>query len=173
MSDLREPYAGTAFAGLEWTPDVEKAIDRVAAGSAALRLGVNLWRAKYLLEAQAYHDVIDGMVRRYLERYDKEKPEVARKLVEQVFSEFMGPQCKDCGGSKELIIDQQLKLCPTCDGSGLRRYSDYHRATCMQIERRSVERRSTRMRWIYDQLGTMDGEVNYKLSIELERLRLA
>ncbi len=157
------------MAGLEWNADVEKAIDRVAAGSAALRLGVDLWRAKYLLEGQAYRDVTEGMVRRYLERYDKEKPEIARKCVEQSLSEYMGPSCKACLGAKWLMMDGLKVLCQACDGSGLRRYTDYHRATCMQIERRNVERRASRMRWICDQLGTMDVEVNHRLAIELER----
>ncbi len=133
---------------------------------------MDLWRAKYLLEAQAYRDVIEGMIEEYKKRYTAETPFIARKCVEQALSEYLGPQCKDCGGSKELMIDQQLKLCPTCDGSGLRRYTDDQRAGRMKIERRNVERRAGKMRWIAEQLGEMDRQVNVVMNMELERLRL-
>ncbi len=170
LSHLKEALAGTAYASLEWSDERERAIDRVAASGKVDPLGILIWKAKYLLEAQAYKDAISGLTQRYRERYKPEMPGMAQKLVEQALSEFLGPGCRTCDGTAERVIEGLKVLCPTCNGSALKRYSDEERSGRMQLSIALIKRMSSRMSWLAGELGALDREVGRLLAIELERL---
>ena len=82
MSNLREAYSHVSFASLEWDENAEKAVDRVAAAARANPLGLLLWKAKYLLEADAYRRVQIELAAIYGKRYRDASP-VAAALVGQ------------------------------------------------------------------------------------------
>lgn len=137
MSNLREALAGTALASLEWAEERERAVDRVAASGRASPLGLNIWKARYMLESKAYREAHSALVALFLGRYGSESPLVAEKCVEEALSEFMGPACTACNGARELVTDSLRVECEACGGSGLRIYSDFERARRMQM---SLER---------------------------------
>jgi len=166
---MRELYAATHHASLQWTEDHERAIDRVAAAGRAPTLGVQIWRARYMLESKAYQDAINGLTAHYLARYKAERPDMARRLVEEILSEFMGPSCISCNGARELVEDELRVVCDSCHGTGLRHYTDMERAGRMKLSYGRVKSLSHKMMWLMDEIGSMDKSVNEIVSFELER----
>jgi predicted RNA-binding Zn-ribbon protein involved in translation (DUF1610 family) len=166
---LKEAYAGTGFASLEWTDEWERAIDKVAASGKIDPLGVLIWKAKYLLEAKAYQDAITGLTARYRHRYKPELPGMAQKLVEQALSEFLGPVCQTCQGTASRMLEGLKVMCPTCGGTTLKRYTDEERSGRMQLSLGLVKRMSSRLSWLAGELGGLDREVGRLMAIELER----
>jgi hypothetical protein len=169
MSNLREAYAATATASLEWSEQRERAIDRVAAAGLAPRLGMDLWRARYQLSLQSFRDAHQGLVQLYQTRYKSETTDMACRIVDEALSEFMGPACTSCNGAREMILDQLKIVCTTCEGSGLRRYSNFERARRMQVSMRRVETINGKLAWLAGEMGSLDKAVNTIIAAELER----
>jgi len=82
LSNLREPLSSAGLSSLEWSPIVERTVDRVAASGKAPVIGLNLWKAAYGLESKAFRDVITQLTEAYLNRYKRENPELAAKPQE-------------------------------------------------------------------------------------------
>lgn len=169
MANLREALAATSVASLEWSEERERAVDRVAASGRAPALGVQLWKARYMLEAKAYQDARRGLIRLFLERHPAEKPSIAEKCVDEALSEFLGPACSSCSGARELVTENLRVVCEACGGSGLRRYTDWERASRMQISLQWVRTLSRKLSWLAGELGSLDRAVNSVISDELER----
>ena len=169
MTNLRTAYGATAMASLEWTEERERAIDRVAAAGRAAPLGLLIWKARYQLESKAYQAAIKLLTTRYLEHYRAESPETAGKAVEQCFSEFMGPACSGCNGAKELVSENLRVVCPTCQGSGIRRYSDTERSGRMKLSYGLTKHLAHKMSWLMCEIGSLEKGVNAVLAWELER----
>jgi hypothetical protein len=167
--DLREAYASTALASLEWSEERERAVDRVAAAGRADPLGVLLWKAKYQLESKAYQDAHKTLVAQFRARYCSETAEIADRCVYEALSEFMGPACQDCNGARELIVADLRIECEACNGTGIRRYTDFERARRMEISLSRVRVLSGKLRWLACELGSLDRAVNSVLNEELER----
>ena len=169
MSNLREALAGTALASLEWSEERERAVDRVAASGRAPALGLLLWKARYLLESKAYLEARRKLVEVFLERYRSESPLMAEKCVDEALSEFMGPACSSCNGARELVTESLRVTCETCQGSGLKRYSDWERASRMQIGLQRLRSVNYKLGWLAGELGSLDRAVNSVIAAELER----
>jgi hypothetical protein len=169
MSNLREAYAATATASLEWSEQRERAIDRVAAAGLAPRLGMDLWRARYQLSLQSFRDTHQGLVQLYQTRYKSESLDMTYKLVDEALSEFLGPACTSCDGKATMVLDQLKITCQTCEGSGLRRYSDFERARRMRISMGRVRSVNHKLAWLAGEMGSLDKAVNTILAAELER----
>lgn len=169
MTNLREAYASTALASLEWSEERERAIDRVAAAGKCSRLGVDLWKARYMLESKAYQDCSEGLRLHYLNRYKAESQGIAERIVSECLHEFLGPVCLVCSGRRELIAGDLKITCAECDGSGLRRYSDVDRARHMQLSLEYVLVLSRKIGWLMNELFELDRSVNAVLAEELER----
>lgn len=168
MSNLREALAATALANLGWS-EGERAIDRVAASGKCPRLGVDLWKARYMLEAQAYADAREGFRALYKERYIREHQNVTDRLVDQCLHEFLSPFCSTCGGAKEMMVGELKVTCSTCDGVGVKNYTDEERAGCMGLSYGLTKRLSHKFRWVLGVMQALDTEVNRLLNIELGR----
>lgn len=168
-ANLREAVAATAYASLKWTPEWERAIDRVAASGKVDALGLRLWKAKYMLESQAYLDARVRMQGRYLKRWPKCPPWMKLKIIEQCLAEYIAPQCVACRGAKEMIVGEKRVICEKCEGSGARRYSDGDRARAMRVSHAEAVRHMSIFDCITDEISFMDSEVNKNLVIELER----
>lgn len=144
-------------------------MDRVAASGRASTLGLQIWKARYMLESKAYQDAIKGLTAHYLKTYKAERPEMARRLVEEILSEFMGPSCTTCNGARELVEEELRVTCHACQGSGLRVYSDIERATRMKLSLQHTRLLTRKMGWLMGELGAMDRAVNTVIAVELER----
>lgn len=168
MSNLREAYAGTALASLEWSELRERAVDRVAAAGKADPFGIKLWRAKYLLESSAYLALQKELLTIYQNRY-RDNATVSQALVQQALHEFLAPACRDCAGRGEMLFDERLIVCETCKGSKIHRYSDEERARTMNISYAVTKKSQHKIRWVLEFMGTHDRKVNGVLSYELER----
>lgn len=169
MANLREAYAATSMASLEWNAERERAVDRVAAAGRCPTLGLNIWKARYLLEGKAYQDALNGLRLHFQERYRAEGQDMTRRLVDQAFHEYMSDKCKTCLGAKEVLLNELKVSCETCGGSGIRRYTDFERARTMQISMQKVKSVSHKLAWLLGELAGMDKQVNAIISAELER----
>ena len=170
MSNLREAYAATAMAGLEWNEDAEKAIDRVAAAGFADALGIALWRSKYLNESKSYHDATKLLVTRYREGWSRfETQGVVEAIVDQVLHEHLSGMCRVCNGAKELIVGDLRVICTTCGGVGVRRFSDTERAQTMKLSIGRVTRLGRAMQWLAGVVSASDRAVNSVMVEQLER----
>lgn len=168
MSDLREALAMTSLASLEWA-DHEKAIDRVAASGKASPLGVNLWKARYMLEVKAYQSTREGLIALYRERFRREEPRVIASVIDQCLHEFLSPFCVSCSGARELMAGDLKVVCETCDGTGVRRYGNEDRARAMKISFGLVKRLEHKFRWLLGEMQGLDRDVNKVLAEQLER----
>lgn len=122
-----------------------------------------------MLESKAYQEARKSLVVTFLTRYRSETPETAEKCVDEALSEFMGPQCSACNGARELVTEQLRVECESCGGSGLKRYSDWERASRMKMSLQKVRVLSGKLHWLAGELGSLDRAVNAVISEELER----
>lgn len=170
MANLREALVATSLASFAWA-DSERAIDRVAASGKCPRLGVDLWKARYMLEARAYHDARKGLIVMYRERYIRERLDIVERLVDQGLHEFLSPFCKACLGAKEMMVGELKVMCGVCMGVGVKKYTDEERASCMGLSYGLTKRLAHKLRWLNGEMQALDKEVNIQLNIELERER--
>jgi len=169
MANLREAYAATALASLEMDAERERAVDRVAAAGRAPRLGMDIWRARYQLEGKSYQDALNGLLAHFRARYGAETREMSQRVVDQAFHEFMSDRCKDCNGARELMAGELRVICQTCEGYGVRRYTDFERARAMQLSMQRVKSLTHKLNWLLGEIQSMDNQVNTIISAELER----
>jgi hypothetical protein len=166
MANLREPYAATALASLEWSETQEKAVDRVAASGRCANIGVALWKAKYMLEATSLCSAHTMLCYVYRTRYPSDPAQWASACAKQALLEYIATQCRVCHGVGELVRDDLRVVCGECSGTALHRYSDDERAALMG---REVRARDEKLRWLLGVISAEDGQVNARLNIELER----
>lgn len=119
----------------------ETDIDRVAALGKAGKLGRLLWHWKYGGDEHGKQAAFNLLVRRAAKRLKirhvgedgRDEYETLRRACSHVIAEWLSPNCPQCKGARE-IVSKTLTVCPTCEGSGLRRYSDIERATAIHID---------------------------------------
>lgn len=169
MADLREAYSATALASLEWSEERERAIDRVCASGKASPLGVNLWKARYMLESAAYESSKKGLIALYLERYRREEPRVVAAVIDQCLHEYLSPFCSTCNGAREMMVGELKAVCASCQGSGIRRYTDEERAGMMKVSYGLTKRLAHKFKWLMGEMHGMDRDVNVVLAEQLER----
>jgi len=170
MANLREPYAASSLASLAWSETQEKAIDRVAASGRASTLGVALWKARYMLEADAYLLARSLLRLMYIKRYRSDSLLVVDAFVNQALIEFTATPCVECNGTGERMVDDHLLICNVCSGSRLRRYSDQERARCMRLSYAITQAFGYKLRWLLETMQSEDAAVNRQMNIELERV---
>lgn len=168
MANFREALAATHHASLEWH-EREAAVDRVAASGKADRLGVCLWKAKYMQEVWAYLECRRELRKRFLVRYKYENWGIAGKLVEQALTEFIACFCPDCLGKKEQLYENLRVICRGCAGSGIRLYSDIDRSKMTKLSLQRCRSLENKFDWIQRLISEEEGRVNYVLNVELER----
>ena len=170
--NLRESFASTHHANLGWNPDHERAIDKVAASGLCDELGVLLWKAKYVSESDAAKKALKELNKRVRERFTHHAGLILSKVVDQAFHEFMSDQCKVCGGRGQIKAGELLVVCETCDGTRIRRYSDFERARSMGLAYGQVEtlvKHNRPFDWTLKLIVESDRRVNIQMNILLER----
>jgi hypothetical protein len=168
VTNVREPFASTAFAGLSWSPLEEKAVDRVAASGKVDPLGLWLWKAKYQLESNAYKHAQAALAEIYAKRYT-DAPPIAAAIVAQALREFLAPSCRDCRGVGEMLVNDLRVVCETCGGSKIHKYNDFERARTMQISYAMTKRSGFKITWLLGVMGQHDRTANAVMCRELER----
>lgn len=158
--NLREGFASTHHANLGWNPDHERAIDKVAASGLCDELGVLLWKAKYINESAAYKKARGLMVNMHSERFKNEARTIVDALVDQCLHEFLSDRCKACNGAKELIAGDRRVTCDTCEGYGIRRYTDFERARSMKVAMGKIQKMSRQFNFWAHEIGSRDRAVN-------------
>lgn len=169
MANLREAMASTALASLEWNPDWERAVDRVAASGRVEPLGLAIWKARYMIEASGYRRAREGLTAIYRSRYRRDPLDFALKLVDHSLHEYIFQFCRNCRGVREVMLEQRRVFCPTCAGSGLKRYSDGDRARALGISYAQVKHAAHKFSWMLNKIADLDREVNVGIARELER----
>lgn len=168
MSNLREAYSHVSFASLEWDETTERAVDRVAAAALASPLGLLLWKAKYLLEVDAYKRAQTALNEIYRKRY-RDTPTVAAALVGQALREFLAPSCRTCRGVGEHMLEDRRVVCETCNGTKIHRYTDQERAGTMQLSYGLTKHAAHKIQWLLGLMGDEDRQVNLVMRQQLER----
>lgn len=167
--NLREGFSSTHHASLKWSPDHERAIDKVAASGLCDGLGVLLWKAKYMLESEAYKGAQHELEKRVKEKFNKEAGSICDLLAEQTLREYLSDACRTCNGAKELIVDKRRIICEDCSGCGIRRYTDFERARSMKLAYGRVKTLERHFGWALNLVLTLDEQVNGAMIYFLER----
>lgn len=167
LSNLREALASTVLASLEWSPEVERAVDRVAASGKVSPLGLAIWKARYCLESSAYEKACKLLTQWFRETYTNEQRWVGEKVAEQALYEYIFHFCQTCNGVGELVVEDLKVACPECKGSKLKRYSDKERCVRMKISWAMTKALTRKMQRAIGKVFDEDNIVNRAMAYEL------
>ena len=170
MPNLRELVSAALDSGdLSQSVIRETAIDRIGGMAFADALGAELWR---LLsnQAEAYPRVVALLGKRA-------RPVVAvsgmrRKIAVAVVHEYVDSACRTCHGAGYLPASPVAvrRLCPTCEGSLKRRYTDTWRAQQLQLDIDNYRKWDRRYAVVVQILADADRGAYYALALQLERV---
>jgi len=170
MANLRELVSAALDSGdLSQSVIRETAIDRIGGMAFADVLGAELWR---LLSNQqeAYPRVVAILGKRA-------RPVVAaggirRKIAVAVVHEYVDSACRTCHGTGHLAATPTAvaRLCPTCEGSLKRRYSDTWRAQQLELDIDSYRKWDRRYALVVQILADADRGACRMLALQLERV---
>lgn len=161
--NLRESFAATHHASLEWSPISERAIDKVAASGLCDPLGVLLWKARYMLESWAYKQAEQELKLRIRVKFPREVGLNLDKVIEQSLKEFMSDKCLSCNGRASVTINNLKITCEACSGSGIRRYTDFERARYTKLALGRIRTLQRHFNWTTDLMMTLEGTVNAEM----------
>lgn len=171
MSNLRERYASTALQGLGSSAERERAVDVVGAAGRCDAVGIDVWRTAFGLERSAYARLKRATLKAFLDRYPRET--LAERVVEQAIHEFCGPQCLNCeatGKVGALELGSPQAVCPACNGTKIRHYTDATRAAMMSVSYGKTKYLAHKIAWtVAWLLSSPDVRANIQMNIELER----
>lgn len=120
---MKEAMSHVLHSSLEWDDsEHERAVDKLTAFSYSERFATLLWRFKYANDSSAYKPIIYMLARSL-----KLSRSVAVKVAEQALHEWIFSFCPVCLGAKETMAGELRVVCPSCDGSGVARFSDKER----------------------------------------------
>ena len=169
MSNMREAYAATSHANLQWSEISERPIDRVAAAGLCDPLGVMLWRIKYQNEDKWKFNAANLTALKMVRKYPSEPELICFKVAEQAIREYSKTNCKKCSGVKEVIGKYRRITCDVCSGSGIRRWTDFERARGTGLAIGRVKTLERKFSWTVNLLLTLDAEVNRQIEFYLGR----
>ena len=170
MSNLRQAYAATQFANLDWSELSERPVDRVAAAGKASHL--EIWKAAYSREPSSILRMHRIVFAAFVAKYPNIDEDLARRVVDQAIHEFLDPQCRVCKGAMQLVSPENINAtvpCPACHASGLQEHSDEARSRRMQIKYSQAKHAAPKLLWLVQWLTAHDGAINVILNRELER----
>lgn len=160
---MRESLAATHHANLQWNPDTERAIDKVAASGLCDALGILLWKAKYMLESPAYREAEKQLRVRVKDQFKREAWLILEKVTEQGLREYLSDRCNACLGAKEMIVGSRRIECEVCSGSGTRKFEDHERATAMGLSLGRVKTLQRHFSWLSKEIWTLDDLVGRQI----------
>ena len=167
--NLREAYAATSFANLQWSEISERPSDRVSASGLCDELGVRLWKIRYMKEKKYEPEAILKISLRLNKRSPALPELICFKIAKQCLTEYKDNFCKTCKGAKEMIVGQRRIVCEKCTGFGIRRWTDFERARGTGLGVNHVGKLQSHFRWGSDLLLTLDSKVNRQIEFYLGR----
>lgn len=170
MPNLRESYAATELQSHAHSDLRETPIDRIAAAGLCNPQGVNLWKAKFNHDSRAFMALSAWLFYHCQSRYKGATPDTLRRAVQQSLKESLSSLlCLPCNGAGGLLIDQKWEICPKCEGTSVKRWSDLDRARSMQVSMKSAENMKHKIAYISRKISELDHEVNREMNRQLER----
>jgi len=166
---MRESLAVTHHANLNWNPDQEKAIDKVAASGLCDSLGLLLWKWRYMDEKPAERGAIEGLSIKVQERFKNEVALNCYKIAKQGVNEYKLSYCNKCRGAKEMVVGSLRIVCQHCSGCGMRRWTDFERSRAMSLSMKRVETFQRHFNWLSNQIWTLDDLVNRQIQFYVGR----
>lgn len=113
---------------LAWHAEFERAIDRLTAFGMSDPLGCALWRFKYLNDAAAYKRALYLLVKKSSARVSNVTTEYLIKIATGVMCEWALDACDACHGVGKITErNGMVTNCTKCEGSGIKKYSDWER----------------------------------------------
>jgi hypothetical protein len=134
----------------------ETALDRVMALAFSDALGASLWRLKYADDdGERPHTVglLSGRNRRVCD-----EPRLRRHLCWVVVDEWLDDACSTCHGKRFMMATtlEAKRICPVCQGTGVKRHSDQSRMAKMHFDIRTYRRWETRFAALHQSISTAD-----------------
>lgn len=139
--------------------------DRVAALAGASRLGSALWRLKYSNDPKVYKSAVLLLAK----RMGWKNSDMLQRICELAIREWLLGMCIECKGAREVIVGDLRITCPSCEGIGVKRYSDRERERFVGLEARSWDRWVKKYEAVQAAMTGEDIRVNAIVSIKLER----
>jgi hypothetical protein len=124
--------SATQSSNLRWEAEFIRAIDRLTALGLSDPLGSALWRAKYCQDIAAGRRALFLLTKKVEARL-KVDGGYAQGLSLAALREWMMDACDRCGSTGTVTEGTHVSSCSRCNGSGLRRFMDWERATAAGI----------------------------------------
>lgn len=120
----KESVLKAMYGSLECDPNrIEPNVVKIAALARTTPLGRELW---HLAAGQNSPRAISLLVKE-MRRQERYSMVLCARIAEHALYEHLYPQCRSCGGETEVMVGQKKETCPTCQGSGVHRFSDAER----------------------------------------------
>lgn len=115
---------------LRWSELELGAIDRITALGLSDPLGSTLWRFKYLNDRAAYKRSLYLLVSKARDRLKTKDLDYVIKMATGVLKEWAFDACDSCHGVGTVpALHGLTDKCGACHGTGIKRYTDFERAT--------------------------------------------
>lgn len=124
--------SATQSNNLRWEAEFVRAIDRLTALGLSDPLGSALWRAKYCQDVASGRRALFLLTKKVEARLRVERS-YAQSLSMAALKEWMLDACSQCNGAGTITEAAHVSTCPRCNGSGMRRFMDWERASAAGI----------------------------------------
>lgn len=115
---------------LAWSEIETKAIDRITALGLSDPLGSALWRFKYLHDRAAYKRALYLLASKAQDRLKTKDTDYVIAMSVGVLREWAFDACEVCRGVGSIpALHGLTEKCRPCDGTGMKRYTDFERET--------------------------------------------
>lgn len=150
---------------MEWEENHESQVDRVAAMAGGSHLGSYLLRIREGAQPEWAHRAMLILARRIIKCHHISRS-IAEKISAQALVEWAYPHCPDCGGAREVMGEHIRILCPSCNGAGIRRWTDAERREYIGAWGGRIERG---LSFAMRDITVATGEMVYAAKVRLER----
>lgn len=171
MANLRKLVAAALNSSdLSNSEIIETAIDRIGALAFSDTLGSELWSLKYAGDARAWARSLAVLSLRCKRIVQERK---TRTLLCRVcLIEWVDENCRSCGGRRLIVASTSsaAHVCTTCNGTGLRRYSDLWRMREMRLDHHAYRRWEHKFAAVHRKITDADTQVWHDLAGQLGRV---
>lgn len=155
---------------LEWSPNAERAVDRICAMGWCSPFGSGLIKLRWGLAREQWAPAHLRLAKRLLERFKGLGRQRSQLISDAVLREWLLPMCQQCGGSGSTGFETgKVSQCNICDGSGLHRFSDAQRARALRCDVSKVRHWEKYFAFGHQTLTDEEGKVWRKLGGVLGR----
>lgn len=132
MTVKEKVVSATQSSNLRWEAEFVRAVDRLTALGLSDPLGAALWRAKYCQDIGSGRRALFLLTKKVEARLKVERA-YAQSLSLAAINEWMMDACGQCGSVGTVTEGAHVSTCSKCNGSGMRRFMDWERASAAGI----------------------------------------